>query len=309
MNLLSSPRSLLPPDAELDCSKYKCWKITGLLPWASIIFIGGFAMREVGAYHYNDLGIYIASVVLLLAAPPVYAAADYFILGRTLYYIPYLSPIHPGRVVSTFIGVDVIIEILTGNGAAKLANSSLSPTSIRIGRDMIRASLILQVILFFCFVILAAQFHRQCHKAGVVTPKIRTIMVVLYVSSVLILVRSIYRTVEFFEGYTGYIYRTEPFFWVFEASLMFINSVVLNIWHPARYLPRSNKCYLSRDGVTERMGPGWVDKRPFIVTVLDPFDIAGLIKGRDKETAFWDLPEQQQEASQGDAPKPEHAPV
>src|SRR4051812_29691308 len=142
----------------------------------------------------------------LIASRPIYAAADYFILGRTLYYIPYLSPIHPGRVVSTFIGVDVIIEILTGNGAAKLANSSLSPTQIKIGRDMIRASLVLQVILFLCFVALAAWFHRQCHRAGVVTRKLRTIMIALYVSSALILTRSIYRTVEFFEGYTGYLY-------------------------------------------------------------------------------------------------------
>ena len=53
----------------LNFSKYKCWRITGILPWGALIFIAGFAMREVGAYHYDNLGIYVASVVLLLAAP------------------------------------------------------------------------------------------------------------------------------------------------------------------------------------------------------------------------------------------------
>jgi hypothetical protein len=244
--------------------------------------------------------------LILIAGRPIYAAADYLILTRSLYYIPYLSPIHPGRVVSTFIGVDAVIEALTGNGAAKLANSKLSPTEIRVGRDMIRASLVLQAILSLFFVALAVWFHRRCYKAGVATSRLRTVMIVLYVSSALIFTRSVYRTVEFFEG-LGYLFRTEPFFWVFEASLMSINSIMLNIWHPARYLPSSNKCYLSRDGVTERMGPGWVDKRPFIVTVIDPFGIVGLIKRKDKKTAFWDLPEYQGEASRTDAPLPGRA--
>ena len=69
---------------------------------------------------------------------------------------------------------------------------------------------------------------------------------------------------------------------------MLANSVMLNIWHPSRYLPQSNKTYLCTDGVTEREGPGWVDKRHWFITILDPFDIGGLIKGRDKTAAFWE---------------------
>ena len=69
---------------------------------------------------------------------------------------------------------------------------------------------------------------------------------------------------------------------------MFLNTAIMNIWHPGRFLPRSNKIHLARDGVTEVEGPGCVDDRPFIVTLLDPFDLVGLIKGRDRETAFWE---------------------
>jgi hypothetical protein len=68
--------------------------------------------------------------LILIAGRPIYAAADYLNLTRSLYYIPYLSPIHPGRVVSTFIGVDVIIESLISNGAVKLANLELSLTQV-----------------------------------------------------------------------------------------------------------------------------------------------------------------------------------
>ena len=70
---------------------------------------------------------------------------------------------------------------------------------------------------------------------------------------------------------------------------MLVNSVLLNVFHPARFLPQSNKIYLARDGVTELEGPGWIDKRHFLLTIFDPFDLGGLIQGRDKkETAFWE---------------------
>jgi hypothetical protein len=42
------------------------------------------------------------------------------------------------------------------------------------------------------------------------------------------------------------------------------------------------------DGITEVMGPGYKEDRNFVATLLDPFDIYGMIKGRDKATRFWD---------------------
>ncbi|KAL6720129.1 hypothetical protein ACLMJK_002050 [Lecanora helva] len=219
---------------------------------------------------------------------PVYSLTNYMLLGRTLYYIPYLSMIHPGRVISTFVGLDVIVEILTGNGAAKIANLSNSPEQIRIGNGLIRASLLLQIVLFALFVSLEVIFHMRLIKAGIMNKKLKVVVALLYGSSALILVRNIYRCIEVWQGYTGYLQRHEAFFYVFDAGLMLANTVMLNIWHPARYLPKSNKTYLAKDGVTELEGPGWVDPRPWWVTTLDPFDVVGLIKGKDKKTAFWE---------------------
>jgi hypothetical protein len=34
-----------------------------------MLFVAGFAVREVGAYNYDNLNIFIASTVLLLVAP------------------------------------------------------------------------------------------------------------------------------------------------------------------------------------------------------------------------------------------------
>ena len=89
------------------------------------------------------------------------------------------------------------------------------------------------------------------------------------------------------------VYKNEIFFWIFEAAIMFVNTALLNILHPGKRLPRSNSIFLDRDGVTERMGPGWKDDRPWIVTVFDPVDLWGLFTGRDKRTQFWDLSDEE----------------
>ena len=195
---------------------------------------------------------------------------------------------HPGRVVTTFLGLDTLVAVLTGAGAGRISNYS-DENQVRIGTALIKASLLLQLALFSCFISLEVLFHVRAKRANLMTPNVRTIIFILYGSSSCILVRNVYRTVETFEGPLGNAQRHEVYFYIFEGFFMLVCSVLLNVLHPARFLPKSNKIYLSQDGQRELEGPGWEDKRNFFVTLLDPFDIGGLIKGKDKEHAkFWE---------------------
>ena len=69
---------------------------------------------------------------------------------------------------------------------------------------------------------------------------------------------------------------------------MFINTYLLNVYPPAKYLPANYKIYLATDGKTELEGPGAADNRPFLMTLFDPFDLVGLIKGSDAKNRFWE---------------------
>ena len=230
---------------------------------------------------------------------PFYELANYIILGRILYYVPYHSPLHPGRVLTTFGAISGIVEALNGNGASYSSNSTLPESKQKMGRDLLKAALVIQVGVIASFVTLAVYFQRRCQKHNIFPQNLKSIFITLYCSSALIMVRTIYRTVEYFSiaqihvtpGFNPLsispIVRYEWFFWVFEALLMLTNSVMLNFRHPASFLPNSNKIYLARDGVTEIEGPGFEDPRNFIVTILDPFDLIGLIKGRDKQK-YWE---------------------
>ncbi|TLD31776.1 Serine/threonine-protein phosphatase T [Venturia nashicola] len=274
-------------------ARYRSWRTTALMPWASLLLTVGFALREVGAFNYiyshRNLDIYIAEYVMIMSGPPVYAAINYIVLSRILFYVPYLSPIHPGRVLTTFLAADTVCEILIINGVQRIVNSRASEASRKLGGDLTKAGLILQAILFLLFVLLAAVFQRRAQKAHVLTPPLKTTLTVLYISCIIVTTRCIYRIVEFFEWGNGPLTHSEVYFWIFEASIMFINTAMLNIWHPGKRLPRSNHIFLAKDGKTELLGPGWEDKRPFLLTFFDPFDIVGLVTGKDKKTKLWDM--------------------
>jgi hypothetical protein len=128
------------------------------------------------------------------------------------------------------------------------------------------------------------------------------VLYTLYASTLLLSARTVFRVVEYWSVADTDFWRPggvdvdslspairhEWFFWVFEASLMLANHVLMNVRHPRRYLPKSAKTYLARDGVTEVDGPGYKDGRAFLVTVVDPFDLWGLVKGREK-VKFWEV--------------------
>jgi hypothetical protein len=50
-------------------SKFKSWRITLLIPWGALLMTAGLIMREIGAFDIENLGILIASIVLLLSGP------------------------------------------------------------------------------------------------------------------------------------------------------------------------------------------------------------------------------------------------
>lgn len=217
--------------------------------------------------------------------------------------MPHLSPIHPGRVLTTFATISAVVEALNGNGASYSANTSLPQSQQDVGKALLKAALLIQLGVVALFLSLAITFHRRVRSAGIRSANLDKVLYTLYASSALLTARTIYRTVEYFSlaqirvgagggavdpAAYGPEVRYEWFFYVFEATLMVCNAWLWNFRHPRKYLPKSTKVYLSRDGVTEVTGPGYKDTRNFFVTLVDPFDLAGLIRGRDGQTRFWD---------------------
>ncbi|TDZ71759.1 hypothetical protein CTRI78_v001691 [Colletotrichum trifolii] len=142
----------------------------------------------------------------------------------------------------------------------------------------------LQLVLVAVFAGLAVCFRLRLARSGLLGPGsaaaaaaaavvVSTVLAVLGASTGLIFARCVYRVAEHAGGATRVelddlgalrrlspVLRYEVYFYVFEAWLMLANSVVWNIWHPGRFLPREPRVHLGRDGV-EVVGEREVDGR------------------------------------------------
>lgn len=283
---------------------YKWKKFGFVMTWATTVWIAGFVCRTISVYDVQNVGMFIAQFVLVILGPPLYAAAEYFILGRLMAYLPYHAPLHPGRVVSTFAMLSVVVEALTANGAANSAGSGRTPEQVKAGLTCLKAALILQCVIEIGFFSLVALVEHRCRKSGNFPRRIRPVFYVLYTTSLMVLVRCIVRAIEGFEmsacstngnddeHYCGAVSTHEAFLWVFEIANITLFVIALAVFHPGKYLPRSSKIFLDpKDGTTERLGPGFskgADKRPLLATILDPFNLWSMVTNRKQEQdRFW----------------------
>ena len=232
---------------------------------------------------------------------PLLELANYHVLGRIFYYVPYFAPLPPSKVLSTFGGLMALVETLNALGVALSANAT--STHQGLGRNLILAALSLQIVVICIFIVIAAVFHSRCANWKMQADSVSTLLKTLYASMALILVRCIYRLVEH-SGNTTLeldkthslrkitpILRYEWFFYVFEASLMLVNSVLWNIWNPGRFLPHDYHVYLSRDGSTEIKGADVPDKRSLVEKLASILSFGILFRQKHGSRTFEELQE------------------
>lgn len=287
-----------------QCMKFKSWKVTGLHPLCALMFAAGFALRAYDAWNFDNVSTYVASTLLIYCAPPLLELANYHVLGRILYYVPYFAPLHPGRTLTTFGFFSALVEVMNALGVSYLMTPEIRESKQKLGHALMKASLICQLGVISVFCIIAGVFHRRCTRAGITSRSVQGPLWTMYTSMTLILIRTIYRVVEHFGTSQipanlppdwdpmslSPIVRYEWFFWVFEASLMLINTVLWNIRHPRLFLPENYHIYLAQDGKTELQGPGWKDEMPWFMTFIDPCGLTAALTGggRKKEKPFWE---------------------
>lgn len=278
-----------------QCFYYKCFKLTFLLPFSCVVFAAGLATRAYGASHDDDAQVYTAGTLLLFMAPPLILLVNIQILGRLFYFVPYFAPMHPARVLATFLSLTFIAELLTVIGVAYLVNTSVRDEFVMMGDSLTKASLAVQILTISVFAILAGIFHHCCRSGRISSPSVVRPLMALYTSMVLILARAIFRIVELSSTplqtaesipvHLDPVVSDEWFFYVFDAALMLVNSIMWNVFHPRRFLPENDTVYLAQDGMTRIKGPGWKDTRSFAETFFDPF--AALMNRGGHQKMFW----------------------
>ena len=188
--------------------------------------------------------------LLLLVAPAFFAASIYMILGRSMVSTGHdsLSIIRVKWLTKIFVCGDVISFLAQCAGGGFLS-SAKSQSKINLGQDIIIAGLFIQIAFFGFFVVTAGVFHyrlykcRDCDTRSAITVPWKNCLYVLYTASIFIMIRSIFRAIEYITGTDGPLMSTEVYLYVFDAALMFLTMVTFNIFSPKSLVtPRSTTC-------------------------------------------------------------------
>lgn len=89
-------------------------------------------------------------------------------------------------------------------------------------------------------------FHRRIsgkptRNALTVRTPWRKLLIVLYVSSSLIMVRSVYRVIEYILGSDGELQSKEVYLYILDALPMLIVALSYNLFHPSQVVSHDNK--------------------------------------------------------------------
>jgi hypothetical protein len=200
----------------------------------------GYVGRALSHSDQWKLGPYIIQSLLLLVAPALFAASIYIILGRIILMTdgePH-SMIRLKWLTKVFVTGDVISFLLQGGGGG--IQSSGTESAMKTGEKLIIAGLFVQLAFFGFFVVIAGLFHARLQRYGPASMLVdlgtlpwKRHLLALYASSALILVRSVFRVIEYLMGNAGYLLRHEVFLYVFDAVLMLAVMIIFNFVHPS----------------------------------------------------------------------------
>ncbi|KAL4901449.1 hypothetical protein BDW74DRAFT_83610 [Aspergillus multicolor] len=234
----------------------------------------GYIARCISTQNTTARTVFVLQFSLLILAPVLMAGALYVLFGRIIFLVVpreqrtfKICWVPPRWVTPIFVGFDVVALMLQLIGAVMITagngDSQDDIDTFNRGRDLALVGVVVQIVAFGLFTIAAIRFnftskrfhdrttahaplegegHEQEGFAMGVQDKPRKsdwphLLRAVNFSTIMILIRSIYRLVEFTEGHDGYINNHEWPFYIFDSVPIFPCVALFVWWHPSLYLP------------------------------------------------------------------------
>ncbi|KAN0003921.1 hypothetical protein ACTFIZ_010074 [Dictyostelium cf. discoideum] len=199
---------------------------------AGLLETFGYGIRILAAGTPDKIGLYIVTTLFILIPPSALAAVVLFgQLGRIIKNTGIKHPIFtPKRIKYLFLGVDCFSIFMQASGGGLLAQSGTNPSMGNIGKGVMLASLSLALASFTVFFFTIVYLHIKVRQNKSEQDKSwRRIFIALYFSGFLIVLRSIYRVVEYAGGHHSKIMLNEPLFYGLDTLPIFL---MMSIWIP-----------------------------------------------------------------------------
>ncbi|PMD26778.1 RTA1-domain-containing protein [Hyaloscypha hepaticicola] len=217
--------------------RYRTW-------WQLVFTVGalcevlGWAGRTWSHYCLYMTTPYLLQICTLIIAPTFFTAGIYVILGRLIRSFGRgVSPISAAAYLYIFCTADVVSLVIqaAGGGMAAVAYEQNPPKNTDNGTHIMVAGILFQLasILVFVSLFVVVIFRSLKSKGELLTQRrIQWIIAAMVLSVVLIVARSIYRTIELLQGWSGYLITTERYFIALDGAMMVGAVGVFNIARP-----------------------------------------------------------------------------
>ncbi|GAA5825307.1 hypothetical protein JCM5353_005613 [Sporobolomyces roseus] len=224
----------------------------------------GFCIRIAQESNTDSLIVYILTTLFLLLSPCAFLATNYVLLTRLAQALDANSAlfIRASLIVTIFVGADVFTFFLQASGgglSATEGNADIGHTIALIGLGTQLAFFSLYCILLLVFGIrvrkMFPEYRQQTQRLrlGSYNPFATTpindwqaLWILMLVSSVGIIIRSVFRLIEYAGGYDGNLATTESYFYCLDALPLWLAMSLYCIFWPSRFIEGAKT--LKREG-------------------------------------------------------------
>ncbi|GKT52213.1 protein RTM1 [Colletotrichum spaethianum] len=207
-----------------------------------------------GGISYNatdDLILYIMQSVLLLLAPILFAATLYMTLSRVIIAVhgQESSIISTRWLTRFFVFSDCFSFLVQAGGSGFL----VKPSRAHIGQVIVVTGLMFQIVMFGVFIVSILGFHlrfaRHVDNHRVRHVPWQSTLTMLYLTSIAVMLRNVYRVVEYVLGRESYLSVNEWPTYIFDALLMLFTMAAFYWWYPSKVCQKEHY----RDSESELM--------------------------------------------------------
>lgn len=213
--------------------------VTSLAKQLSVEVVGYVGRAIAQDSESSPLGPFIMQSILLLVAPAWLAASIYMTLGRVIRSVhgERHSIIPTALLTRLFVLSDVVSFFAQATGGGFQASKNFNKDTAAY---IVIAGLVVQILGFGLFAVTALTWNlrmrHQPTQAALAdsSAKWQKILFMLYAVSALVMVRSVFRVIEYVTGSDGYLMRHEWPLYIFDAVPMMLTVGVFAWWYPAQ---------------------------------------------------------------------------
>lgn len=209
----------------------------------------GYVCRLISAQNLDALGPYIIQSIFILIGPAFYAATIYMVLGEIIRVLG--AEVHafiPVRYMTKiFVIGDVVSLLLQAAGGGIQGGGTLE--MLHLGEKLIIVGLFVQIAFFGFFIAVMGNFFIRCSMKPVQGAKAQEcsssfwlnwkfLLAELTLTSLFIMVRSIYRVIEYLQGNDGVLISDEKYLFILDSSMIFFAMVTILVANISQWLSK-----------------------------------------------------------------------